>query len=80
MGVEFIRDVPAGFELTEIQRRAASCVQTGEPWFSPELGEMYPVPLNLRHAASDERFPSQPCVLAICDLHSRIAHFGHQRG
>jgi predicted RecB family nuclease len=37
LGVESIRDVPDDFELTEIQRRAATCVQTGEPWFSPEL-------------------------------------------
>ncbi len=48
MGIESIRDVPDDFELTEIQRRAATCVQTGEPWFSPELGEVlggltYPV-------------------------------------
>jgi predicted RecB family nuclease len=33
MGVESIRDIPADFELTEFQRRAATCVQTGEPWF-----------------------------------------------
>ena len=33
MGVESIRDIPDDFELTEIQRRAATCVQTGEPWF-----------------------------------------------
>ena len=38
MGVESISDVPDDFELTEIQRRAATCVQTGEPWFNPELG------------------------------------------
>jgi predicted RecB family nuclease len=38
MGVESIRDVPDDFELTEIQRRAATCVQTEEPWFNPELG------------------------------------------
>ena len=37
MGVESIRDVPDDFELTEIQRRAATCVQTGKPWFSPDL-------------------------------------------
>jgi predicted RecB family nuclease len=37
MGVESIRDVPHDFELTEIQRRAATCVQTGEPWFNAEL-------------------------------------------
>jgi predicted RecB family nuclease len=38
LGVESIRDIPTDFELTEIQRRAATCVQTGEPWFNPELG------------------------------------------
>jgi predicted RecB family nuclease len=37
MGVESIRDIPADFDLTEIQRRAAACVQTGEPWYSSEL-------------------------------------------
>ena len=37
MGVESIRDIPDEFELTDIQRRAATCVQTGEPWYSPEL-------------------------------------------
>lgn len=37
MGVESIGDIPDDFELTEIQRRAATSVQTGEPWFSPEL-------------------------------------------
>ena len=36
LGVESIRDIPDDFELTEIQRRAATCVQTGEPWFDSE--------------------------------------------
>jgi predicted RecB family nuclease len=40
MGVESIRDIPDDFGLSEIQRRAATCVQTGEPWFSAELGEV----------------------------------------
>jgi len=40
MGVESIRDIPDDFDLTEIQRRAAECVQTGEPWYSDELGEV----------------------------------------
>ena len=40
MGVESIRDIPDDFELSEIQRRAATCVQTGEPWFSPELRDV----------------------------------------
>lgn len=33
MGIESIRDIPDDFELTEVQRRACACVQTGEPWF-----------------------------------------------
>src|SRR5271167_1385508 len=37
MGIESIREIPDDFELSEIQRRAATCVQTGKPWFSPEL-------------------------------------------
>ena len=28
-----ICDVPDDFELTDVQRRAATCVQTGEPWY-----------------------------------------------
>lgn len=40
MGIESIRDIPEDFELTEIQRRAATCVQSGEPWFSPELRDV----------------------------------------
>jgi predicted RecB family nuclease len=37
MGVESVSDIPADFDLTEIQRRAVTCVQTGESWYSPEL-------------------------------------------
>jgi predicted RecB family nuclease len=37
LGVESIHDVPDDFALTEIQRRAATSVQTNEPWFSAEL-------------------------------------------
>lgn len=37
MGIESIRDIPDDFDLSEIQRRAADCVQMGKPWFSPEL-------------------------------------------
>jgi len=36
MGIESIHDVPDDFELTEIQRRAATCVQTRQPWFDSE--------------------------------------------
>lgn len=39
MGVESISDIPDDFPLSERQRRACTCVQTGEPWFSEELGE-----------------------------------------
>jgi len=40
MGIESIREIPEDFELSEIQRRAATCVQTDEPWFSPELRDV----------------------------------------
>jgi predicted RecB family nuclease len=39
MGVESIRDIPDDFPLNERQRRAATCVQTGEPWFSTEISK-----------------------------------------
>jgi len=39
LGVESISDIPDDFPLSERQRRAATSVQTGEPWFSTELGK-----------------------------------------
>ncbi len=38
-GIESIHDIPDDFPLTERLRRACACVQSGEPWFSEELGE-----------------------------------------
>jgi hypothetical protein len=38
MGVNSIRDIPDDFPLNNRQRHAATCVQKGEAWFSPELG------------------------------------------
>jgi predicted RecB family nuclease len=38
MGVESIHDIPDDFPLSERQRRACTSVQTGEPWFNPDLG------------------------------------------
>jgi predicted RecB family nuclease len=40
MGVDSICNIPDDYELTEIQRRAASSVQSGKPWFSAELREV----------------------------------------
>jgi predicted RecB family nuclease len=37
MGVQSIQDIPADFELSEIQRRACAVIQTGQPWFSADL-------------------------------------------
>ena len=37
MGVESIHDIPADFELSEFQRRVCDAMQTGQPWFSPDL-------------------------------------------
>src|SRR5438270_13511161 len=49
LGVESIHNVPDDFELSEIQRRACTCVQTGEQWFSPELsGELGKLEYPLR--------------------------------
>ena len=39
MGVESISDIPDDFPLSERQRRACTGVQTGNPWFSAELGK-----------------------------------------
>jgi hypothetical protein len=36
MGIESITQIPDDFELTAIQRRAATSVQTGEAWFDNE--------------------------------------------
>ena len=35
-GIKSIREIPDDFELNEIQRRAAECVRSGEPWFESE--------------------------------------------
>ena len=37
VGIESIHDIPADFELSELQRRACRAMQTGQPWFSEEL-------------------------------------------
>jgi len=39
IGVKSIRDIPDDFPLNERQRRACTCVQTGEPWFSTEISK-----------------------------------------
>lgn len=41
MGIESIRDIPDDFDLTEIQRRAAASVRSGNAWYSSELGEVF---------------------------------------
>jgi hypothetical protein len=39
MGVESVRDIPEDYDLSDLQRRAADCVRTNEPWFSPDLSK-----------------------------------------
>jgi len=39
MGIESIRDIPDDYALNERLRHACTSVQTGEPWFGPELGK-----------------------------------------
>jgi predicted RecB family nuclease len=48
LGVESINDIPDEFELTEIQRRAATSVQAGEPWYDID---------GLRAALAGLRYP-----------------------
>jgi predicted RecB family nuclease len=36
-GIESIHDIPADFELSGLQRRASTAIQTGLPWFSEDL-------------------------------------------
>ncbi len=37
MGVRSIQDIPADFELSEMQRRVCTAIQTSQSWFSPDL-------------------------------------------
>jgi len=39
LGVELIGDIPRNFPLTERQKRAWECVQSGKPWFGKGLKE-----------------------------------------
>ena len=39
MGIESIRDIPGDYPLNERLRHACTSVQTGEPWYGPELGK-----------------------------------------
>ena len=37
IGVHSIYDIPDDFELSEFQRRVCAAMQTGQPWFGPDL-------------------------------------------
>jgi predicted RecB family nuclease len=39
LGIQSIHDIPDNFPLNERQRRACTCVQTGQPWYSGDLGK-----------------------------------------
>jgi predicted RecB family nuclease len=39
LGVQSIHDIPEDYPLTTRLRHACTSVQTGTPWFSPEIGE-----------------------------------------
>lgn len=76
MGIESIREIPDDFELSEIQRRAATCVQTGEPWFSPELSaELDKLEYPLRFVDFETINPCVPRFVATIRrlMHSRAA-------
>jgi predicted RecB family nuclease len=38
-GIQSIHDIPENYPLTERLRRACASVQSGKPWYSPEIGE-----------------------------------------
>jgi predicted RecB family nuclease len=38
-GIQSIHDIPEDYPLTERLRRACASVQSGEPWYSPKIGE-----------------------------------------
>jgi predicted RecB family nuclease len=38
-GIQSIHDIPENYPLTGRLRRACASVQTGKPWYSPEIGE-----------------------------------------
>ena len=68
LGVASIHDIPDDFELSDIQRRAATCVQTGEPWFDREA---------LKTKLGDLKYPlffmdfesRNPCVPSFAGMH-----------
>ncbi len=39
LGIQSIHNIPDDFPLNERQRRACTCVQTGQPWFSADLSK-----------------------------------------
>ena len=39
LGVRSIHEIPENYPLTARLRRACTCVQTGTPWYSPEIGK-----------------------------------------
>jgi len=39
LGIESIHEIPESYPLSARLRRACTCVQTGKPWFSGELGD-----------------------------------------
>jgi hypothetical protein len=67
-GIKSIHDIPDDFELNEIQRRAAECVRSGQPWFESE---------GLNSELSALKYPLfsmdfesvNPCVPRIAGMH-----------
>jgi predicted RecB family nuclease len=64
IGVQSIHDIPAEFELTEIQRRAADCVRTGEPWYDSEA--LKAEPEHFEFLAMDASDPRRDFIESLC--------------
>ena len=68
MGIESIRDIPDDFELTEVQRRAADCVRTQEPWFDRDglTAKLATLRYPIAYLDFETRNPAIPRFSGMC--------------
>jgi predicted RecB family nuclease len=81
LGVESIHDIPAEFELTEIQRRAADCVRTGEPWYDSEAlkAELATLSYPISYLDFESTNPAIPSFTAMRPYQQVVFQFSVHR-
>jgi Domain of unknown function(DUF2779) len=92
MGIQSVQDIPAAFELSEIQRRACIAIQTGQPWFSPDLKwefESLEFPLYFMDFETVNRaiprfsgmrpYDHLPFQWSVCQRRMKIPHFAGRK-